>query len=33
MPRREFVAVVARLVKEVAPVGPWVFDPDLSVTG
>lgn len=33
MPRREFVAVVARLVKEVAPVGPWALDPDLSVTG
>ena len=30
MPRREFVRLVDRLVREPGPAGGWVFDPDIS---
>jgi leucyl/phenylalanyl-tRNA--protein transferase len=30
MPRREFVALVDRLVREPGRTGPWTFDPDLA---
>jgi leucyl/phenylalanyl-tRNA--protein transferase len=33
IPRRQFVDAVTQLVKEAAPVGPWMLDADLRVTG
>jgi leucyl/phenylalanyl-tRNA--protein transferase len=33
IPRRQFVDAVTQLVKEAAPVGPWMLDSDLRVTG
>jgi leucyl/phenylalanyl-tRNA--protein transferase len=32
IPRRQFVDAVTQLVKEAAPVGPWMLDSDLRVT-